>query len=88
MKSVVGLYSTPAEAKKVKSALEAEGYEAAHVTVIDQSGDGGSGTTSGESFTDKVKGFFGGFSDHEETHGDYVRSIGNGGALLALTVAG
>ncbi len=86
MKSVVGLYSTTAEAKKVKSALEAEGYEAAHVTVIDQSGDGNAATNSGESFTDKVKGFFGGFSDHDNTHGDYARSIGNGGALLALTV--
>ena len=45
MKTVVGLYSSLAEANKVKSALQAEGYEASHINVIDQTGEGYTGTT-------------------------------------------
>ena len=43
MKTVVGLYSTVAEANKVKSILQSEGYEAAHINVIDQTGEGYTG---------------------------------------------
>ncbi len=92
MKTVVGLYSGVAEANKVKAALETEGYATGHITVIDQSTSGDtttdtSGTSAGNgSFTAKVKDFFGGFSEHKDEHADYSKSIGNGGALLAVTV--
>ena len=89
MKTVVGLYSSVAEANKVKSALETEGYATGHITVIDQTGEGSTGSTasgSGETFTEKVKDFFGGFSEHKDEHAAYAKNIGNGGALLAVTV--
>ena len=87
MKTVVGLYSTVAEANKVKSALASEGYEAGHIKVIDQTGEGSTGSTgSGEPLMDKVKNFFTGFSEHNEEHTQYTSSIENGGALLAVTV--
>lgn len=87
MKTVVGLYSTVAEANKVKSALQTAGYEAAHIKVIDQSGEGYTGSAKNdESFTEKVKDFFSGFSEHKDEHAHYANQIGNGGALLAVTV--
>ncbi len=88
MKTVVGLYSSVAEANKVKSALESEGYATGHITVIDQSGDAGApgNTGNGESLTTKVKDFFGGFTEHKGEHAAYSKNIGNGGALLAVTV--
>ena len=36
MKTIVGLYKTVDQANKVKAALTSEGYEAEHITVIDQ----------------------------------------------------
>ena len=89
MKTVVGLYNTVAEANKVKTALASEGYENEHITVIDQTGDGNTttGTTgSSESFTGKIKDFFTGFSRDEDEHAQYASHVGNGGALLAVTV--
>ena len=89
MKTVVGLYSSVAEANKVKAALETEGYATGHITVIDQTAEGSTGSTatgSGETFTEKVKDFFGGFSEHKDEHAAYSKNIGDGGALLAVTV--
>ena len=85
MKTVVGLYNTVAEATKVKSALEGEGYEANGINVIDQSSDGGS-TSTGAPFTEKVKEFFSSFTEHKDEHAQYATSVGRGGALLAVTV--
>ncbi len=87
MKTVVGLYSTVAEANKVKSTLQTEGYETSHITVIDQTGEGYAGkSTSGTGVGDKIKDFFTGFSDHTDEHAQYAQRVGNGGALLAVTV--
>ncbi len=90
MKTVVGLYNTVAEANKVKIALASEGYENEHITVIDQTGGGNSTTGStgstGESFTGKIKDFFTGFSKDSDEHEQYSSHVGNGGALLAVTV--
>ncbi len=91
MKTVVGLYSGIAEANKVKTALEGEGFEKGRIQVIDQTGSSegsaaGSTAGSGESFTTKVKDFFSGFSEHKDEHAEYSKSIGSGGALLAVTV--
>lgn len=90
MKTVIGLYSTVAEANKVKTALQSEGYEAAHINVIDQTSDGNTGG-SGEGkkdqpFTEKVKEFFSGLTEHKDEHASYASRIGEGGALLAVTV--
>lgn len=87
MKTVVGLYSSVAEANKVKSALQDEGFEAAHINVIDQTGEGYTGSAKkDETFTEKVKDFFSGFTESKDEHAHYANQIGNGGALLAVTV--
>ena len=96
MKTIVGLYKTVAEANKVKSALTTEGYEAEHITVIDQT-EAGSGSsydaTSSSTGSDtgvgaKIKNFFGSLSGHDDaSHQSYTQGVTNGGALLAVTVA-
>ena len=83
MKTVVGLYNTVAEANKVKSALQGEGYEASRINVIDQTSGGG---TTEVPFTEKVKDFFSSFTEHKDEHAHYAKSVGGGGALLAVTV--
>lgn len=47
MKTIVGLYKTVDQANKVKAALTSEGYEAEHITVIDQTNQS---SASGSSF--------------------------------------
>ena len=86
MKTVIGLYSTVAEANKVKAALQTEGYEAAHINVIDQTGEGDTGGKKDQPFTEKVKEFFSGLTEHKDEHATYASRIGDGGALLAVTV--
>ena len=87
MKTVIGLYSTVAEANTVKTALQNEGYEAAHINVIDQTGEGDTGKSKkDEPFTERVKEFFSGLTEHKDEHTHYASRIGNGGALLAVTV--
>ena len=87
MKTVVGLYSSVAEANKVKAALQDEGFEAAHINVIDQSGEGYTGSVKkDEPFTAKVKDFFSSFTESKDEHTQYAAQIGTGGALLAVTV--
>ena len=82
MKTIVGLYSTVAEANKVKTALTSEGYEAENIRVIDQSnGSTGSdyatstGTTdtgynttnvNHESIGAKIKDFFSGVTGSDD----------------------
>ena len=98
MKTIVGLYKTVAEATKVKAALASEGYEAEHITVIDQTegssstgssygATSSSSTGSDSSVGSKIKNFFGSLSGHdEESHNSYTQGVTNGGALLAVTV--
>lgn len=94
MKTVVGLYNSVAEANKVKLSLASEGYANEHITVIDQTGGGDEGTGSTTSSTgsagtgigDKIKHFFGNFSDSNDEHAHYADRVGSGGALLAVTV--
>lgn len=88
MKTVVGQYSSVAEANKVKAALQDEGYDMGDIKVVDQSTDGFKGSTESQPLTEKIKGFFSGFTDHhnEEDHQQYASRISNGGALLAVTV--
>ena len=81
MKTIVGLYSTVAEANKVKTALVSQGYETENIRVIDQSsGDTGSASSTGtdysstganaESIGSRIKGFFSGITESgdESTH--------------------
>lgn len=92
MKTVVGLYSSIAEANKVKSALQAEGYQASHINVIDQIGEGYTGSTmpgrtsKDEPFTEKIKNFFTGFREHDDEHTHYADRIERVGALLSVSV--
>ena len=99
MKTVVGLYSSVAEANKVKIALAGEGYANEHITVIDQTG---GDYNTGSSYTGhdrdsnldtstvggKIKHFFSGLTggDDDTTHAPYAQGVNNGGALLAVTV--
>lgn len=98
MKTIVGLYNTVAEAKKVKSVLTSEGYNDDNIKIIDQTdatgadyGSTGTGyqTTNAnhESIGARIKDFFTGKSGHDEhTHRSYTEGVANGGALLAVTV--
>lgn len=91
MKTIVGLYTTVAEANKVKSSLESQGYESKNIRVIDQTGSNtgtGTSSTSGEGIGAKIKDFFGSFSGSDEReYSSYTQGVSNGGALLAVTVA-
>lgn len=86
MKTVVGTYKTFAEATSVKTALETEGYNAGQITVMNQDATGSDTATTGSSETlgEKIKGFFSGFSDHDDQHTTYAEHVGQGGAIVAV----
>lgn len=102
MKTVVGLFSTTAQAEQVKEALVAEGYEAQHIKVVANDQDNMTGdasaTSSDKNYTDigsgggtgigeKVSSFFRNLSGGDEhAHNHYATGVNQGGALLAATV--
>ncbi len=101
-KTVVGLFSSIAEAEKVKAALVADGYGAQSVRVV--ASDEGSGTSapvrtaSDSGYTDigsgggtgvgeKISGFFRNLTGGDEhAHNHYATGVNSGGALLTATV--
>ncbi len=99
-KTVVGLFSTIAEANTVKTALVAKGFEAQHITVVANDGDDTmndvstsettTGTaaeaTSGTGIGSKISNFFGGLTGGDkDVHHHYASGINEGGGLLAVT---
>ena len=101
-KTVVGLFSTMAEANKAKQDLITDGYESQNIQVManDEGQTTPSGTTANESgYTDigsgggtgigeKVSSFFRSLSGgDDDAHHHYAAGVNTGGALLAVTVA-
>ena len=85
-KTVVGLFSTIAEAEKVKSALIADDYIASNITVV-ANNTGHSEETTTEHTGGKVSHFFSNlFGGDDEAHEHYAAGVNEGGALLAATV--
>ena len=97
-KTVVGLFSTVAEAQQVKQKLVSQGYESKHITVVANDDDNGfdatnaTGTTKGTGNRDnvgvgqKISNFFHGLTGGDkDVHHHYATGVNSGGALLAVT---
>ena len=95
-KTVVGLFSSIAQAQQVKESLLSSGYESNNITVVandtDEIGstssshsstEGDTGTGIGEKISHFFKSLTGG---DEEVHSHYASGVNEGGALLAITV--
>ncbi len=103
MKTVVGLFSTYAQAQQVKQALISNGYESQNVTVVanddnemsssatstaSSSTTGSGAYGAGQGLGEKISGFFRNLSGgDEDAHGHYATGVNSGGALVAVTVA-
>ncbi len=103
MKTVVGLFSTYAQAQQVKQTLVANGYESQNVTVVanddnemgssnasttSSASTGGSAYGTGQGLGEKISSFFRNLSGgDEDAHGHYATGVNSGGALVAVTVA-
>ena len=85
-KTVVGLFSSVAEAEKVKSALIAEDYNGSNITVV-ANNTGYSDETTTQHTGGKVSTFFSNlFGGDDEAHEHFATGVNQGGALLAATV--
>lgn len=89
-KTVVGLFSTVAEAEQVKQSLTGQGYD--HITVVanDEGDDAGATSTatagSKEGIGQKISNFFHNLTGGDEgAHSHYAGGLNSGGALLAVT---
>ena len=90
-KTVVGLFSSVAEAEKVKMELKAKGFDASDISVHAQ-GVGetaeDSTETGGTGIGDKISHFFSNLTGgDDDTHEHYATGLNSGGALLTATVA-
>ena len=89
-KTVVGLFSTVAEAEQVKQSLTAQGYD--HITVVanDEGDDTTSTGTTGskEGLGQKISNFFHNLTGGDEgVHNHYAGGLNSGGALVAVTAS-
>ena len=83
-KTVVGLFSSMAQAEQVKQALSTEGYDAGHITVVANSIDGSSSETG---VGGKISQFFSNLTGgDDDVHEHYATGVNSGGALLTATV--
>lgn len=100
-KTVVGLFSTLAQANQAKQTLITDGYEAKDVRVVaneDEHTTGLTATANEPGYTDigsgggtgigeKISNFFRSLSGgDEEAHHHYATGVNSGGALIAVTV--
>ncbi len=91
-KTVVGLFSTVAQAEQVKQSLVSNGYGAQRISVVaNDSSTSTTGTTgatgTAEGIGEKIGSFFRSLTGgDEEAHRHYASGVSSGGALLAVTV--
>ena len=91
-KTVVGLFSTVAQAEQVKQSLVSNGYGAQRISVVaNDSNTSTTGTTgatgTAEGIGEKIGSFFRSLTGgDEEAHRHYASGVSSGGALLAVTV--
>ncbi len=90
-KTVVGLFSTLAQAEQVKQALASQGYEKATVVANTTEETSHTDTTgseySGKGVGGKISHFFSSLSGgDDDAHNHYASGVNEGGALLAVTV--
>jgi uncharacterized protein (TIGR02271 family) len=84
MKTVVGLFSSMAQAEQVKQSLLSEGYSA---KVIANGSGVAAGEAEGEGIGQKISNFFHGLTGgDDETHDHYATGVNAGGALVGVTV--
>ena len=87
-KTIVGLFSTEAQARQVKEAFIQEGYEGSNIKVIADDGDA-SGTSTGSGIAgmgEKIKHFFSSLSGgDDDAHEHYATGVNAGGSLVAVT---
>lgn len=93
-KTVVGLFSSLAQAEQIKQTLAGEGYQ--HVTVVADNTSGtstssesesGSSMGSGTGIGAKISNFFGSLTGgDEDAHQHYASGVSQGGGLVAVTV--
>ncbi len=83
-KTVVGLFSTTAQAEQVKQALTSSGYETGKISIVANDGEGSTGAGIGE----KISSFFSNLTGGDEhSHNHYATGLNSGGALLTVTTA-
>ena len=84
-KTVVGLFSSMAEAEQVKVALTKSGYSAK--VIANESGTSASGTEAqAEGLGQRISTFFHGLSGgDEDVHNHYASGLNTGGALVGVT---
>ncbi len=82
-KTVVGLFSTTAQAEQVKQSLISSGYETGKISIV-----GNDGESTGEGIGHKISNFFSSLTGGDETaHNHYATGVNAGGALLTVTTA-
>lgn len=93
-KTVVGLFSTMAQAQQVKQQLLSNGYEPSNVRVVASSeanttsSTTSSATGTGAGIGEKISNYFRELTGGDETaHRGYTSGVQSGGAVLAVTVA-
>jgi len=94
-KTVVGLFSSMAEAERVKAALIAEGYTSQSVSVVANNAEDEVGTdlatsgqtgSSSEGIGQKISNFFHSLTGgDEDVHHHYATGVNSGGALVGVT---
>lgn len=92
-KTVVGLFSSMAQATQIRTALLSQGYTSENINVM--ANDSGTGTdlaasgqtqSTGEGIGQKISNFFHGLTGGDEgVHSHYASGINSGGALVAVT---
>ena len=92
MKTVVGLFDTIARANEAKSALLEDGYGVDQIKVMDGNRESyndnyADDTTPHESLGERIKHFFSGFGEEDNSgHESYTSGVERGGAILSARV--